>query len=85
MGFFCPLNSERSKNYTAPFGGDMKMYEQENPKMYPEEELVDLLLDFIIVSANLAKKMKRTVKFKERGNTINDSYARKSKTLRSSV
>lgn len=61
------------------------MYEQENPKMYPEEELVDLLLDFIIVSANLAKKMKRTVKFKERGNTINDSYARKSKTLRSSV
>lgn len=61
------------------------MYEQKNTKMQPEEEFVDLLLDFIIVSANLAKKMKRTVKFKERGNTINDSYARKSKTLRSSV
>ena len=61
------------------------MYEQENTKMQPEEELVDLLLDFIIVSANLAKKLKRAVKSKERGNTTNDSYARKSKTLRSSV
>ena len=30
--------------------------------MTPEEELVDLLLDFIIVSANLAKKVNRTIK-----------------------
>ena len=31
------------------------MYESENSVMTPEEELVDILLDFIIVAANLAK------------------------------
>lgn len=30
--------------------------------MMPEEELVDILLDFIIVSANLEKKVNRTIK-----------------------
>ena len=41
------------------------MYESENTLMTPEEELVDLLLDFIIVSANLAKKVNRTMKQKQ--------------------
>ena len=43
------------------------MYEQDNPKMQPEEELVEILLDFIIVSANLAKKVNKTLKLKEGG------------------
>ena len=30
------------------------MYESENKMMNPDEELVDILLDFIIVAANLA-------------------------------
>ena len=41
------------------------MYEQDKPKMQPEEELVEILLDFIIVSANLAKKVNKTLKLKE--------------------
>ena len=47
------------------------MYESENTVMTPEEELVEILLDFIIVSANLAKKVNRTIKqkqIKEGGN-----------------
>ena len=33
------------------------MYESENTVMTPEEELVEILLDFVIVSANLAKSI----------------------------
>lgn len=47
------------------------MYESENSVMTPEEELVDILLDFIIVAANLAKKINHAVKekkIKEGGN-----------------
>lgn len=40
------------------------MYETESIVMTPEEELVDVLLDFIIVSATLAKKVNMTVKQK---------------------
>ena len=49
------------------------MYESKNTVMMPEEELVEVLLDFIIVSANLAKKVNRTIKqkqIKEGGNGI---------------
>ena len=41
------------------------MYESENSVMTPEEELVDILLDFIIVAANLAKKINYAVKEKQ--------------------
>ena len=42
------------------------MYESENTTMMtPEEELVDLLLDFIIVSANLAKSVNHNIKQKQ--------------------
>ena len=46
--------------------------------MTPEEELVDLLLDFIIVSANLAKKVNRTIKQKQikEGGTVNGQNQR---------
>ena len=33
------------------------MYESENKAMNPDEELVDILLEFIIVAANLAKSI----------------------------
>lgn len=44
----------------------------------PEEELVDILLDFIIVSANLAKKVNRTIKEKQikEGGIINGQMQR---------
>jgi hypothetical protein len=47
------------------------MHESENKTMNPEEELVDILLDFIIVAANLAKKINHAMKdkqIKEGGN-----------------
>lgn len=36
------------------------MYETDNKMMTHEEELVDILLDFIIVSTNLAKSVTHT-------------------------
>lgn len=49
------------------------MYEPETTVMTPEEELVDVLLDFIIVSANLAKKVNRTMRQKQikEGGAVN--------------
>lgn len=44
------------------------MNELEKDTMTPAEELVDLLLDFIIVSANLAKKVSKAIKLKEGGS-----------------
>lgn len=41
------------------------MYESEKTAMIPEEELVDILWDFIIMSANLAKKVNCTIKQKQ--------------------
>ena len=54
------------------------MYESENTVMTPEEELVDVLLDFIIVSANLAKKVNHTIKQKQikEGGTVNGQNQR---------
>ena len=55
------------------------MHESDNIMvMTPEEELVDLLLDFIIVSANLAKKVNRTIKQKQikEGGTVNGQNQR---------
>jgi hypothetical protein len=55
------------------------MHESDNiVMMTPEEELVDLLLDFIIVSANLAKKVNRTIKQKQikEGGTVNGQNQR---------
>ena len=50
------------------------MYEQDNPKMQPEEELVEILLDFIIVSANLAKKVNKTLKLKHNVKNQRNGY-----------
>lgn len=49
------------------------MYENDNKMMTHEEELVEVLLDFIIVSANLAKSINRTIKQKQikEGGTVN--------------
>ena len=54
------------------------MHETENIVMTPEEELVDVLLDFIIVSATLAKKVNMTVKQKQikEGGTVNGKNQR---------
>ena len=54
------------------------MYESENSVMTPEEELVDVLLDFIIVSANLAKKVNHTIKQKQikEGGNVNGKNQR---------
>ena len=56
------------------------MYETESIVMTPEEELVDVLLDFIIVSATLAKKVNMTVKQKQKkikeGGTANGKNQR---------
>ncbi len=41
------------------------MYEHETAVMSQEEELVDILLDFIIVSANPAKKINQSMKQKQ--------------------
>ena len=54
------------------------MYESKNTVMMPEEELVEVLLDFIIVSANLAKKVNRTIKQKQikEGGNVNGKNQR---------
>ncbi|MBR5529220.1 MAG: hypothetical protein IKU57_01970 [Oscillospiraceae bacterium] len=54
------------------------MYESENKTMNPDEELVDILLDFIIVAANLAKSINRTMKQKQikEGGTVNGQNQR---------
>ncbi|WP_143256392.1 hypothetical protein [Anaeromassilibacillus sp. An172] len=54
------------------------MYESENTMMTQEDELVDILLDFIIVSANLAKKINQAVKQKQikEGDTVNGQNQR---------
>ena len=64
------LSSGQCKKQTIPtsYGRVKQMKEHENSTMTPAEELVDLLLDFIIVSANLAKKVTKAMKLKEGGN-----------------
>ncbi|MDD7638832.1 MAG: hypothetical protein PUJ48_01350 [Subdoligranulum variabile] len=54
------------------------MYENDNKMMTHEEELVDILLDFIIVSANLAKSINRAIKQKQikEGGTVNGQNQR---------
>lgn len=54
------------------------MYESENTVMTPEEELVEVLLDFIIVSAHLAKNINRTLKQKQikEGGNVNGQTQR---------
>ena len=49
------------------------MDEMKNTAMTPEEELIDVLLDFIIVAASLAKKVSQAMKEKQikEGGTIN--------------
>ena len=41
------------------------MNEAKKERMKPEEELVDLLLDFIIVSANLAKNIYTVIRHRQ--------------------
>ena len=54
------------------------MHESENKTMNPDEELVDILLDFIIVAANLAKSINRSLKQKQikEGGTVNGQNQR---------
>ena len=54
------------------------MYEAEDKMMNPEEELIDTLLDFIIVSASLAKKVNQAMKIKQikEGGNINGKNQR---------
>lgn len=54
------------------------MYEHQTAVMTQEEELVDILLDFIIVSANLAKKVGQSMKQKQikEGGTVNGQNQR---------
>ena len=54
------------------------MYEPENTMVTHEEELVEVLLDFIIVSANLAKSINRTIKQKQikEGGNVNGQNQR---------
>ena len=54
------------------------MYKSEKTVMTPEEELVEVLLDFIIVSANLAKSINRAIKQKQikEGGTVNGQNQR---------
>ncbi|WP_143436040.1 hypothetical protein [Intestinibacillus massiliensis] len=54
------------------------MHESANKMMTPEEELVDILLDFIIVAANLAKKINQAVNQKQikEGGTVNGQSQR---------
>jgi len=53
------------------WGGENGMYDNDDITMTKEEEFVEVLLDFIIVAASLAKKVNlamRTKKIKEGGN-----------------
>ena len=54
------------------------MYEAEDKVMNPEEELIDTLLDFIIVSASLAKKVNQAMKIKQikEGGNVNGKNQR---------
>lgn len=54
------------------------MYKSENKVMTTEEELVDILLDFIIAAANLAKKINQSMKQRQikEGGTINGQNQR---------
>ena len=54
------------------------MYETDNKMMTHEEELVDILLDFIIVAANLAKSINRSLKQKQikEGGNVNGQNQR---------
>lgn len=54
------------------------MYENGNKMMSYEEELADILLDFIIVSANLAKSVTHTIRQKQikEGGTVNGQIQR---------
>ena len=54
------------------------MDEMRNTAMTPEEELIDVLLDFIIVAASLAKKVSQAMKEKQNkeGGTVNGQNQR---------
>ena len=54
------------------------MHESENKTMNPDEELVDILMDFIIVAANLAKSINRSLKQKQikEGGNVNGQNQR---------
>ena len=54
------------------------MDEMRNTAMTPEEELIDVLLDFIIVAASLAKKVSQAMKEKQikEGGNVNGKSQR---------
>lgn len=54
------------------------MQDSENMVMTQDQELVDVLLDFVIVAASLAKKINRAMKIKtiKEGGTVNGQNER---------
>lgn len=54
------------------------MQDSENMVMTQDQELVDVLLDFIIVAASLAKKINQAMKIKtiKEGGTVNGQNER---------
>ena len=54
----------KDENDTASSMEVTRMSDQKTTQVKPEAELLDVLLDFIIVSANLAKKISRALRVK---------------------
>ena len=52
------------------------MYESKNKMVNRDEELVDILLDFIIVSANLAKSINHANMQIKKGGNVNEENKR---------
>ena len=54
------------------------MQDSENMVMTQDQELVDVLLDFVIVAASLAKKINQAMKIKtiKEGGTVNGQNER---------
>jgi len=54
------------------------MQDSENMMMTQDQELVDVLLDFVIVAASLAKKINQAMKIKtiKEGGTVNGQNER---------
>ena len=54
------------------------MQDSENMVMTQDQELVDVLLDFVVVAASLAKKINQAMKIKtiEEGGTVNGQNER---------
>jgi hypothetical protein len=76
--FSCAVVYRKEHHDTAPSGGENGMYDNEDITMSKDEELVEVLLDFIIVAASLAKKVNLAMKTKQikEGGSINGQIQR---------